>query len=157
GTLSDAAHGVAIGASGNVAVVGGFTGTATFDGHALVGNTGGGNMFVVQYGSHGTLLWAEEFGQSNGAQGAQAVAVDGNGNVLLTGCISGMVDFGGGPLQSPAGLQSDIFVTKLSPLGAFVWARRAGGIWNSDTGYAIAADRSGNVVTTGVLQASTDF
>ena len=40
-----------------------------------------------------------------------------------------IVGGGGGALSPPAayGLQTDVFVVKLSPVGAYIWARRAGG------------------------------
>jgi hypothetical protein len=57
-------------------------------------------------------LWSKRFGDT-GYQNATATAVDGAGNVLLTGNFVGTVDFGGGPLSSAGGY--DIFVAKLSP------------------------------------------
>ena len=64
----------------------------------------------------------------------------------------------GPPLQAKyGGGETDIFVAKLSPVGAYIWARRAGGPWNSDQGLAVAADLNGNVVAVGIFQASADF
>ena len=79
--------------------------------------------------------------------------------MILTGGIVGGVDFGGGALSPPAayGLQTDVFVVKLSPVGAYIWARRAGGPWPSDVGNAVATDLNGNVVVAGCFQTSADF
>jgi hypothetical protein len=52
------------------------------------------------------------------------VAVDGAGNVLLTGDFDGTVDFGGGPLTSAG--SDDIFVAKLDAQGNHLWSKRFG-------------------------------
>src|SRR3990170_6282915 len=69
-------------------------------------------------------LWSKRFGSTIDDYG-YAVAVDGNGDVLLTGSFQGTVNFGGGNLTS-AGLE-DIFVAKYSGAdGAHLWSKRFG-------------------------------
>ena len=63
-------------------------------------------------------LWSKRFGSTYEDEGL-GVAVDGSGNVVVTGYFNGTVDFGGGGLTSAG--NDDIFVVKL---GAF--ARRRG-------------------------------
>lgn len=50
-------------------------------------------------------------------QHAPELALDSAGNLVLTGELNGMVDFGGGPLANADGvdLSYDIAVAKLSP------------------------------------------
>jgi hypothetical protein len=85
-----------------------------------------------------------------------SIAVDGSGNVYLTG-YTYSTDF---PAQDPlqpsnAGL-TDAFVTKIDPSGdALVYSTYLGGN-NYDYGYGVAVDGSGNVYVTGYTS-SDDF
>jgi hypothetical protein len=102
----------------------------------------------------GTHLWSRRFGGTSFDQGL-GVAVDGSGNVLVTGVFEGTVDFGGGPLTS-AGI-IDIFVAKYSGTdGSHVWSRRFGSTI-FDEGLGVAVDGSGNVLVTGVFEGTVDF
>ena len=104
-----------------------------------------GSATVTITASPGSRLWANRFGSSESELG-EAIAVDVNGDVLVTGRFSGTVDFGGGPLTSAGGY--DIFVAKFSGVdGAHLWSQRFGSTdW--DFGDGIAVDGSGNVLVT---------
>jgi hypothetical protein len=155
GTTTDSAYGVAVDGGGNVWVTGDFTSTVNFGGGALT-PSGGGDIFLAKYSSSGGYVWANHFGTgSSWAPHANAVSVDGSGNVLLTGWILDYVDFGGGPLTA-AGQSYDIFVAKFTPAGAYLWAKRAGAGY-SDHGASVAADHNGNVLSVGDFYASADF
>ena len=92
--------------------------TGTF---AAVTNLGGGTLlanaaaasdiFVAKYSPAGTHLWSQAFGNFSANQGND-VAVDGSGNVVVTGQFVG-ADFGSGPLTSAGGY--DIFLFKHAP------------------------------------------
>ena len=88
-----------------------------------------------------------------------SVAVDAAGNVFTTGSFSGTVDFDPGTgtsfLTSAGGL--DIFVSKLTNAGNFVWAKQLGGLDNFVVGQGIALDGSGNVYSCGYFQGVADF
>jgi hypothetical protein len=86
------------------------------------------------------------------------LAVDNQGNVLVTGSFSGTVNFGGSHMTTPSA--SDIFMLKLSPGGAHLWSKQLGDSnqqieWQ--VGYGIAADPSGNVLLTGNFGGAIDF
>ena len=100
--------GIAVGGADNVLVTGFFQGTVDFGGGAL-SSAGNSDVFLAKYDAAGAHLWSQRFGDT-GVDVGRAIAVDGAGNVLVTGILRGTVDFGGGPLTS-AGL-SDIFVAK---------------------------------------------
>jgi hypothetical protein len=102
--------GVAADASGNVIVTGFFEGAADFGGDTLI-CAGGEDIFVAKYDASGAHQWSQRLGSTAGDQGL-AVAVDGSGDVIVTGRFEGTVDFGGGDLTSAGG--SDIFVAKYS-------------------------------------------
>ncbi len=106
---------------------------------------------------------APAFGFAAGLGGAadasgQGMAVDEVGNVYLAGRFSGQVDFDPGPagvrLTSAGG--SDAFVTKYSPAGAILWARRLGGT-DEDEAYDLAVAADGSVCVTGRFQGTADF
>ncbi|MDH3217262.1 MAG: hypothetical protein OEN01_13420, partial [Candidatus Krumholzibacteria bacterium] len=75
-------------------------------------------------------------------------------NVVVTGDFQGTVDFGGGNLVSAG--STDIFVAKYDASGAHQWSQRFGST-NSDAGYGVAVDASGNVVVTGEFRGTVDF
>jgi hypothetical protein len=83
-----------------------------------------------------------------------SVAVDTNGNVVITGELQGRADFGGAVLTS-SGVQ-DIFMAKYSSSGALLWSKRFGAT-GSDIGYGIGVDTSGNVLVIGQFQGTVDF
>ena len=136
-------------------VTGSFDGTVDFGGGPLT-NSGGTDIFLAKFSSAGAPLWSKQFGDSISAhnEGPSGVAVDGSGNVIITGGTSGAPDFGGGPLYGTSSV--DIFLAKFSAAGAYVWAKRFGALY-SDAGTAVAADGSGNVLAAGYFSESVDF
>jgi len=155
GTGSDYGYGVAVDGSGNVWATGDFTGAVNFGGGSLT-PFGGGDIFLAKYSSAGGYLWANHFGGTSGnGSHANAVSVDGNGNVLLTGWINDYVNFGGGPLTASV-FSYDAFVAKFNSAGAYQWAKRAG-IGFTDHGDSITADGSGNVIALGDFANQVDF
>ena len=115
--------GVAADSAGNVGVVGYFTGTISLD-EPLVSN--GQDAFVIKFDAGGTTLWTSHFGDEK-FQGADAVAFDSAGNMIVGGITQGTVDFGGGPIEPTGGVnQSDAFVAKFDAEGGHVWAVRFG-------------------------------
>jgi hypothetical protein len=130
---------------------------ATFEGTAHVGggsftSEGGGDVLIVKLDPRGRLLWARRFGDAS-LQELGALAVDGEGDVVLAGVTAGTVDFGAGPL---AGDRLDLFVAKLAPDGRAIWARRFGGAEAEDAS-AIAAAKDGGVILGGSLEGRVDF
>ncbi|MBI1956110.1 MAG: SBBP repeat-containing protein, partial [Acidobacteria bacterium] len=83
------------------------------------------------------------------------VAVDGSGNVVVTGQFFGTVDFGGGVLSGTGGL--DIFAAKFSGTdGSHTWSKRFGST-SDDYGQGVAVDSSGKVAVTGFFIGTVDF
>lgn len=142
---------IATDGAGNVFITGDFAGTIDI-GNALP-SAGSGDVFVAKLDANGSPVWARRFGDVNNQYGA-GVAVDGTGNVIVTGHFSGAVDFGGGALAS-AGVD-DVFVVKLDPGGNYLWSKRFGGV-GADFGQGVAVDSTGNVLVTGYFYGSADF
>ena len=151
--FSDFGTGIATDGAGNVLVTGYFGATADLGGGPLT-SAGLLDIFVAKYNASGTHVWSQRFGDTGNDQG-RAIAVDGAGNVLVTGDFLGTVDFGGGPLTSAGG--NDIFVAKYDASGTHVWSQRFGIFLNGDRGLGIAVDGAGNVLVTGYFQGSVDF
>ena len=67
---------------------------------------------VAKLDANGNHVWSKRFGDAADQSGS-ALAIDGQGNVILGGTFAGKVGFGSGDLVSEGG--DDIFVTKLAP------------------------------------------
>jgi hypothetical protein len=105
------ADGLAIDGAGNVVLAGGFTGSIDFGGGPLT-SAGSYDLFVAKLDPQLEPLWGQRFGDE-AMQEAIGAAVDGAGNVILTGQLDGSIDFGEGPLTSAG--DGDIFLAKLPP------------------------------------------
>ncbi|MGI0149627.1 MAG: SBBP repeat-containing protein, partial [Thermoplasmata archaeon] len=107
--------------------------------------------FVTGTGGGGGSLWSRRFGDTADDRG-QGVAVDGGGNVAVTGHFDGTTDFGGGPVSSyvhpSLGPTVDIFVAEYAASGGYRWSRTIGSD-SAEEGKGIATDGSGNVLVTG--------
>ncbi|MCC2544872.1 hypothetical protein LJY25_00315 [Hymenobacter sp. BT175] len=92
-------------------------------------------------------------GTGSGTSISLATAVDGSGNVFVTGYFSGQVSFGNTLLTSAG--NHDLFVAKYVPgTNTWVWAQSGGGTVN-DEGWGVAV--SGNsVYVTGSIQNNTN-
>jgi hypothetical protein len=151
--LTQAARGVTVDGSGNVFVTGNFAGTVNFGGGPLA-NPNDLDIFVVKFDAAGNHQWSQNFGNVL-AQSGKSVAVDGFGNVLLTGQITGAVDFGGGPL--PVAVGPDVFVAKFDSDGNHIWSLSFGGGSGDQWGNSVTVDGSNNVVVTGYFWHSVNF
>ena len=143
---------VAVDNDGNVLVAGSFSGTADFGGGPLI-SAGGQDIILAKFGAAGNHVWSRRYGDDLDQTGT-GVAVDGDGNVLVTGALAGAVNFGGGPHASAGG--SDVFLAKLDPLAAHQWSQRFGNASNQ-AGVSVCAGLGGNVIATGYFAGTSDF
>ncbi|MFO0593155.1 MAG: SBBP repeat-containing protein [Polyangiaceae bacterium] len=139
-------------AQGDVIVAGYFEGTMNVGGVVLT-SSGATDAFVMKLDPNGDTLWAKRFG-AGGAQLAQAVAVDGQGNIAILADGFQTIDFGGGVLTSAGNY--DMFVAKFDPSGAPLWSKRFGGA-NADFAQSLAFDGAGNILFTGKTDTALDF
>lgn len=102
GAGADPSPRVATDSSGNMIVAGTFSGSITLGGGAAaLTSAGASDVFVVKLSPTGAVLWSVRLG-GTGTETAASVAVDGAGNVLVTGRMDGPVDFGGGAVNGTA-------------------------------------------------------
>lgn len=162
GTGVDVGSAIAVDASGNVHIAGGFEGTADFDPGSGTSNltaSGGPDVFVSKLDASGNFVWAIRMGGTNVEDGA-SVAVDAAGNVYTTGYFQGTADFdpGAGATNLTSSGGSDIFVSKLDASGNFVWVKQMVGVFGDyDYAKSLAVDNSGNIYFTGNFTGTTDF
>jgi hypothetical protein len=144
-TLSDFGSDVAIDGNGNI-LVAGVAGrsvagnTVDFNNVTNVASFGGQDIFLAKYTSSGNLLWVR-FAGSTGNDQAFDVAVDGSGNYLISGRITGVANFSGTNIGSNG--QTRSFLAKYDSDGQLLWVRDVGSTDSSAT-TGIAADASGN-------------
>jgi hypothetical protein len=125
---NDEAASIAVASSGDVYVTGRSVASGT-----------GYDYATVKYGSNGQELWVARYdGPASGDDAAVALALDGQGNVLVTGSSKGM------------GTRLDYATVKYSSDKQQIWVRRFDGpVSGDDEASALAVDASGNVHVTG--------
>ena len=144
----DEAHGIATDRSGNLYTSGFFGGDSIrFDDIVLQKDSGTGSAsFITKYNSEGKAIWARKIENSQ----AYALAVDGEGNIYVTGNFKDTTwPTEEHKLESHGG--SDIFLIKYNSAGDIAWTRTAGGK-NNDFAYGITVDTNRNVFVAGYFQ-----
>jgi uncharacterized delta-60 repeat protein len=128
----DIAHDLALDSDGNVYVTGG----ATREGSGM-------DYTTVKYNDEGDKKWTKKYnGPGNGADIANAIAIDADDNVYVTG----------GSVGTGASFNNDYATVKYDKDGNTQWARRYNGPTSTfDEALAIAVDNEGNVYVTGVI------
>ncbi len=132
GFSEDQARALAVDDSGNVYVTG-FSGINPNYDYA-----------TIKYAPKGNTLWVRRYnGLGNGQDAATALAVDGSGNVFVTGYSD--------PDTEPYNYNYDYATIKYAPNGDTLWVRRYNGlgIGEEDVATALDVDDSGNVYVTG--------
>jgi len=145
GGSDDHGNGIAVDGSGNVLVTG-YTASSWISGGYDTNFWGDSDAFVAKLSPSGEHLWSTYLGGSDEESG-YGIAVDGWGNVLVTGW-TGSYDWASGGFDTSFNEEGDAFVVKLSPSGEHLWSTYLGGS-DGDYGYGIAVDGSGNVLVTG--------
>lgn len=162
GPGNDGGTGIISDAADNVYVTGYFEQTADFapkrsaPSYSLT-SSGGKDIFILKIISSGELVWAKRIGSTSDDE-STAIALDNSGNLYVTGYFQGTVEFNPSillnTLTSAGSL--DAFILKMDTAGNYIWARNVGGLI-SDIGNDITLDGVGNVITTGLFNATADM
>lgn len=160
GVYTDHGYSIAVDGLGNVYSAGTFMATVDFDpgsGTSNLTTTGTVDAFISKLDPEGNFLWAKSVGGVYADQ-VNSIAVDGSGNVYITGYFSFTADFdpGAGTNYITSAGNTDVFVLKLDAAGNFIWAKSMGGT-SFEEGHSIAVDNSGNVYTAGIFEETADF
>ncbi len=140
GSGTDNGYAIALDSNANIYVTG--QSNATW-GSPLQAYTSGYDAFVAKLNASGSLVWHSFLGGS-GSDCGQAIALDSNANIYVTGQSNAT-------WRSPLRAYTsgyDAFVAKLTTDGSLVWHSFLGGS-GTDNGYAIALDSNANIYVTG--------
>ncbi len=124
----DEPHGIAVDAAGNVYVTGG-----------SLDSVSGMDFTTIKYSPDGQVVWIRRYdGPAAGLDEANAIALDGAGNIYVTGYSQGTTT------------DMDYATVKYDPDGNQLWVRRYDGpVGGYDEARAIAVDHAGGVYVTG--------
>lgn len=138
--------------SANAVVFGGsFAGSVSFGGATHTAN--GVDLYVAKLDSAGTFVWSLQDGAA-GSEVVDDVDLDSAGNAAISGHFDGAVGLGLG--NTAATSSSDLFLAKVSPLGAPLWLRTyANG--SAQAGSGVAFDATGDVVVAGFTTGTVSF
>ena len=161
GAGSTFGNSIRIDGAGNIYVTGNFSGVTDFDPSASFFNlteTGSGDIFIVKLNSIGSFIWAKQYSGNPLFDRGYSFAIDGLGDVIVTGFFSGTVDFnpGAGVFNLTTGGGDDSFISKLDASGNFLWAKQIANL-GSSYGTSVAVDLFNNIYTTGLFVGTADF
>lgn len=140
-------------AQGNLYVLAQSSGALDFGGGSLI-PAGGEDLFLAKFDPQGNHAWSHRFGDAL-LQSGLDIAVDGAGNVAVTGSYHGTLDFGGGHVLNAVG-GGDIYVAKFGPNGACQWAITAGDVKaQSATGVAFLSN--GDIAVSGTFDGGVNL
>lgn len=104
------------------------------------------NIFVVKLDGSGNRTWNTFFGGANWADYGEGIALDGAGNIYVTGSS---YDGWGTPLHPHSGgAETDIYLAKLDSGGNLLWNTFYGSL-SRDESYDIFVDVSGSIYLAG--------
>ncbi len=146
--------------NGNVYVSGDLVGdTISFDNQMIVlPEPYNQASFLVKYDASGSFVWAK---MGLNGRGAKSVAIDANGNLLVSGTFNNEINFDNNLLIS-TGACYGVFLAKYSNSGNFIWANAthysfAGNGTPDAMSNGICTDDNSNVYLTGFFGSDTVF
>ncbi|MEO5824553.1 MAG: hypothetical protein ABIR59_01555 [Gemmatimonadales bacterium] len=146
GTQADQVGALVIEGTGSIVVVGGFAGVADVGtgGAVPLASAGGQDVFIVRYDSDGRWQGLARRLGGSGSEGAQAVALDASGNILVSGWFQGTVDFDPGPnVTALTGLGTaaagDAFLVSLDAGANLRWVAPVGAVVAGDANFALGS------------------
>ncbi|MBA4852842.1 SBBP repeat-containing protein [Emticicia sp. BO119] len=141
--------------SGNVMVVGTFSGTVNFSGTSVTA-TYNLSIFLIKFDNQGIVQWIKQEGGSTGQYHLPtSVTTDNAGNIYMCGYFNSTITFSGTTLNAIG--NRDGFFAKYNSAGNMQWAKQFGGSGTNDDAYSITTDGSTYVFVTGDFQKTTSF
>lgn len=145
---------------GNVFLTGNFQSAVDFDPDMdlhILNSVGGDDIFISKTSPSGDVLWATRIG-GPGEDHVNSIAMDREGNIIVSGSFHETVDFDPGPNVFPlsAGENGDAFITKLDESGEFLWAIQITGDGFNEIRSG-KTDASNNIFVTGHFEETADF
>lgn len=152
----------------NIIVGGTFTGTVDFDlsekEKKLSPINNSASMYIAKYSSHGKLLFAINFNSNNSYNIVKSIKTDKNNNIYILGEFIGTIDLDPGNgtktyksyTNNVSNLEVDLFLSKFSPQGRFLWGNRFGGS-NWDSADDLEIDKNNNIYYTATFRDTVRF
>ncbi|MBZ0238620.1 MAG: SBBP repeat-containing protein [Deltaproteobacteria bacterium] len=139
--------------TGDLVVFGAYGANTSFGGPTPLALMSGDtkDFFVVKYAAgNGGLIWQRAIHADDADDpGLGGVAVDGNGDIYVTGAFNTLVNLGDGNLTTTSGEQ-EVFLGRLAGTdGAVVWKRKLGGVGSGIFANDITVDGNGYVYVAG--------
>lgn len=156
----DYSNSVAVDTTRNIYVGGSFRGDIDFDpgpGIDIRTLIGFQDAYLVKFDSQGQLLWARTWGGH--VVELESVAIDGQGNIYVTGGFSGATDFDPGPAVNyhiPEDGNTGLFLSKFDPSGNLLWVKTWYAMWMFKS-TSVGVDSSGSIYLTGYFNFTVDF
>ena len=157
GSLNDVGIKIATDTSGNASVIG-FTRSTDFPtANAFQASFAGtDDAFVTKLNPTGSALVFSTYLGGIGDEEGDNIAVDGSGNVYVSGSTTSTDFPTANPFQAANAGSDDAFVTKFSATGSAVYSTYLGGSGFECAAFGLAVDASGNAYAAGCTL-STDF
>jgi hypothetical protein len=161
GGETDQGRSCAVDGSGNVYLAGytNSTNGIASGGHQNTFGGGSEDAFLVKFNSAGVRQWATYYGGDSSESWStwgSFCAIDGSGNVYLSGNTASNSNIALGGHQNTSGGGKDAFLVKFNSLGVRQWATYYGGS-GEDNGYNCATDMSGNIYLAGSTFSSNNI
>jgi hypothetical protein len=155
---------IALDAGGNVYATGTYAGIVDFDpgpDSFKLNSSSDPAAFILKLDTAGDFVWAKSLGGLGGYTSGTDIAIDTSGNIYSTGSFNGTGDFDPGTgandtFKLTSAGSSDIYISKLTANGNFIWAKRLGGTGN-DIPVALALGTTGQVHIKGNFKGTADF
>jgi len=151
---ADIGYGISTDINGNVFITGSFSGTAFFDSTTSIVSNGVDDVFLAKYDPDGNLVWVHNIGGTASDFGSD-IAIDSNGDILLTGHFSGSASFDDSFKLNSNG-SWDAFVAKYNSDGILDWAQKIGGP-SLEEGLGIARNADNEISVTGYFVGTVHF
>ena len=161
GTGFDFGTDISVDQSGNIYLTGQFSNTVDFDPGAGVENAtanSSSNVYFLKLDATGNFVWVNIYEGFFSFGGGQHIVIDDNGDLYTAGGFSSTADFdpGTGTFNLSSSGGNDIFVSKLSASGNFIWAKNIGGA-SSESIKSFEIDGNNNLYLAGKFSGTADF
>jgi hypothetical protein len=153
------AQSIIVNAIGELYIVGYFSSYINLDNIVLA--TGAINytsdMFIAKYNTYGKVIWAKNYGGTDGADVSYDICLDASYNFYITGWFeSKNINFNGIKITNTdtvSTLTRDIFVVKFDSTCTALWAINTGTL-DHEAGFGICSDTNNNLYVTGFFAGS---
>ncbi|WP_437587155.1 hypothetical protein [Sorangium sp. So ce1000] len=153
GEGDQAGTGIAVDRDGDIVLVGRFSEEIDFEGDRALTTDAKTNLFVVKLDPSGDHVWSKSPDATNAAE-ALGVAVDGAGNILVTGSFRKALSMGETLLTTDG--DKDVLLIRLDENGVLQWCEDFGDDADQE-GASVAVDLAGNILVTGSFLGSFDI